>query len=56
VTNDIAAPHLRHYAIHQMQVRAADGARRHLDNGVAGMFNFWIRNSVAANVAFAMPA
>jgi hypothetical protein len=42
VTEDVAALHRRHQAIHQMKVRAADRAARHLDDDVARLLDFRI--------------
>jgi hypothetical protein len=49
----IAFLHKRNVTVHQMQVRAADRAGGHLDDGVPPVFDLGIRNVVAADVALA---
>jgi hypothetical protein len=56
VPEDVAAFHRRHQAIHQMQVRTADRATRHLDDDVATILDFGIGDAIAANVVRAVPA
>ena len=55
VAEDVAALHLRDDAVEDVQVGAADGAGRHLDDGVARMLDFGIRHALAAHVALAVP-
>src|SRR3984957_11074364 len=56
VPEDIAALHRRHQAIHQMKVRAADRAARHLDDDISTVLDFRVGNLVAANIVRAVPA
>ena len=56
VAEHVAGLHGRHLAVHQVEVRAADGAGRHLDDDVAGILDLRIGNRVAADVALAVPA
>jgi hypothetical protein len=56
VSKDVAALHRGHEAIHQVKVRTADGAARHLDNDISTILDLRIGNAVAANIVRAMPA
>jgi hypothetical protein len=56
VTHDIAVLHAGHVAVVEMQVGAADRATRHLDDGVARMFDLGIWNLIATDVLRAVPA
>jgi hypothetical protein len=55
MTEHIAAFHLGHDAIEQMQVRSVDPACGHFYNGIARMLDRRIRHAFAPDVAFAMP-
>jgi hypothetical protein len=56
MAEDVAALHGRLIAVKKMEVRAADGTRGDLDDGVAGMLDLRIRNRVNLDVAFSVPA
>ncbi len=51
----VAPLHARHHAIIEMQVRTADGAGGHLDDGIAAMLDLGVGHMLAAHVALAMP-
>src|SRR5208283_5136536 len=51
----VAALHLRHDAVVDVQVGAADRAGRDLDDRVAAVLDFGVGNAFAADVALAMP-
>ena len=55
MAEDVALFHRGHDAVEQMQVRAADGAGRHLDDGIASVLDLGIRHGLAANVVLAVP-
>ena len=55
VSHDVAGQHRRDEVVEQVQVRAADGAARHLDDGVARLLDFGISDGVAADVFLAVP-
>ena len=55
VAHDVAGQHRRDEVVEQMQVRAADGAARHLDDGVARLLDLGISDGVAADVFLAVP-
>src|ERR1700694_144464 len=55
MAENVALFHRRHDAVEQMQVRAADRAGRHLDDGIATILNFGIRHGLAADVVLAVP-
>jgi hypothetical protein len=44
-----------HEVVEQMQVRAADSATRHPDDGIAIFLDPWIGNLIAPDVGRAMP-
>jgi hypothetical protein len=56
MAHHVAAFHARDDAAVDMQIRAADRARRHLDDGVARVFDFRIGNFIATDIGFAMPS
>ena len=56
MAQDVAALHRRLIAVEKVEIGAADRAGRDLDDRVARMFNFWVRNGVHADVALSMPA
>src|SRR5688572_29762716 len=56
MADDVALFHGRNDAIEQVQVRSADGAGRHLDDGVARVFDLRIHHRVVADVALTVPA
>ena len=56
MAEDVAAFHRGNDAAIDVQIGAADGAGGHLDDGVARMLDFRIRNFLAADVAFAVPS
>jgi len=56
VAENVAALHRWLIAVEQVQIRAADGAGRNLDDGVPRILDLRIRNRIDANVAFSMPA
>ena len=56
VAHDVARLHAGHEAVVEVQVRAADRAARHLDDGVAGVLDLRIGHRVVADVLFAVPA
>ena len=56
VAHHVAGLHVRHEAAHQMQVRAADGAARDLDDGVAAILDLRVGDGFAANIFLAVPA
>src|SRR4051794_34304080 len=53
---DVPLLHEGNVAVHQMKVRAADGASSHFDDGIPTVFDLWIRNAIAADVPFTVPA
>jgi hypothetical protein len=55
MADDVARLHLRDKAAVNMQVRAADRAGGHLDDGVLRMLDLGIGDFFAANVGFAVP-
>src|SRR5271166_6662068 len=55
MAKDIAAFHGRNDPAINVQVGAAYGARGHLDYCIAAVFDLWIRDLFATDVAFAMP-
>jgi hypothetical protein len=55
VAKYVALFHEADVTVHQVQVRTADGARRHLDDGVAPVFDLGIRNVVAADIVLVVP-
>ena len=55
VSHDVAGQHRRDEVVEQVQVRAADGAARHLDDGVARLLDLRVRDGVAADVFLAVP-
>src|SRR5437879_1265541 len=55
VTEHVPAFHLGDDAVENVQVRAAYGASRHLDDGVSPVLNRRIGNALAADVALAVP-
>ena len=55
VAHDVAGHHGRDEVVKEMQVGAADGAARHLDDGVAGFLDLRIGDRVVANIFFAVP-
>jgi hypothetical protein len=56
VAHDVALLHARHEAVEEVQVGAADGAGRDLDDGVAAVLDLRVRDGVAADVLLAVPA
>ena len=56
VPEDVAALHRRHQAIHQMKVRTADRAARHLDDHIPSVLDFRVGDVIAANIVRAVPA
>jgi hypothetical protein len=55
VAHDVAGQHHEDEVVIEVQVRAADGAARYPDDRVAVVLDLGVRNSVAANVFFAVP-
>ena len=55
VSHDVAGQHGRDEVMEQMKVRAADGAARHLDDGVARILDLGVGDGVAADVFLAVP-
>ena len=55
VAHDVAGQHAGNEVVEEMQVRAADGAARHLDDGVARILDLGIGDGVAADVFLAVP-
>lgn len=55
VAHDVAGQHARNVIVEEMQVGAADGAARDLDDGVARVLDFRIGDGVAPDVLLAMP-
>jgi hypothetical protein len=55
VADHIAALHLRNDAVEDVEVGAAYGAGRHLDDGVARMLDFRVGDRFAADVVLAVP-
>jgi hypothetical protein len=55
MTENVAAFHAGDDASINVEVRAAYGAGRYFDDGVARMFDAGIVNGFAANVAFPVP-
>jgi hypothetical protein len=55
MAEDISLLHGRLVAVQEVQVRAADCARRYLEDCIAGMLDPGIRDGVHANVALTMP-
>jgi hypothetical protein len=51
VTEHISRFHLGDKATHEMQVGTTDGAGGHFKNRVTPVFDLWIWNFIAANVA-----
>jgi hypothetical protein len=56
MTEDIAALHRRLVTVKQMKVGTADRAGSDLDDRVARMLNFRVRNRVYPDVTFSVPA
>jgi hypothetical protein len=56
VPEDVAALHRRHQAIHEMKVRTADRAARHLDDDISAVLDFRVGDVIAANIIRAVPA
>jgi hypothetical protein len=56
VAYDVAGLHAWHEAVVEMQIGTANRAARHLDDGVARVLDLRIRNSVATDVLFPVPA
>jgi hypothetical protein len=56
VTHDVTGLHARHEAVIEMKVRAADGAARHLDDGIPRLLDLRVGDRVAADVGLAVPA
>jgi hypothetical protein len=56
VIDDIAFLHLGDHTIVDVQIRAADGAGRNLDDGITRMQDLGIAHRLVAHVAFAMRA
>ena len=56
VPEDVATLHRGHEAIHQVKVRTADRAARHLDDDVSTILDFRIGDAIAANIVRAVPA
>jgi hypothetical protein len=52
----VTAFHFRYDTVEEMKIRPANSAGGHLDNGIARCFDLRIRNGIASDVAFAMPA
>jgi hypothetical protein len=48
--------HCRHVAVEEVQVGAADGAGRHLDDDVAIVLDRRVWHAVAPDIALAVPA
>jgi hypothetical protein len=56
MAKDVAAFHGRNNPAINVQVRAADGTPRHLDNRIAALFDFRIWHFLTADVALAVPS
>jgi hypothetical protein len=56
VAHDVAGFHTRNKRIVEVQVGAADRGARDLDDGIARMLDPRVRDTVAANILFAVPA
>jgi hypothetical protein len=56
VSEDVAALHRRHQVTHQVKVRTADRAARHLDDHISTILGLRIGDAVAANIVRPMPA
>jgi hypothetical protein len=56
MAHDVAAHHARDEAVEEVQVGAADRARRHFDDRVARILDLRVGNGVAADVLLAVPA
>jgi len=54
VPQDVAGQHRWDEVVEQVQVRAADGAARHLDDGVARLLDLRVRDGVAADIFLAV--
>src|SRR5215203_3686714 len=55
MAEDIAALHLGNDAVKDMKVGTADGASRHLNDGIARMLDFGIRHCLTAQIILAVP-
>ncbi len=55
VAHDVAAMHVGHDAIIEVEIRAADGAGRHFNDCVAAVLDFWIGDTLTANVVLSVP-
>jgi hypothetical protein len=56
MAKDIAAFHGRNNPAIDVQVGAAYGAGSYLNNRISPVFDLWIRNFFATDVAFAVPS
>ena len=50
----VARFHAGNNAVKDMQIRAANGARGHLDDHVPGVLDNRVRNRIAADIVFTM--
>ena len=55
VAHDVAGQHRGDEVVEEVQVRAADGAARHLDDGIARVLDLGVGDGVVADVFFAVP-
>jgi hypothetical protein len=55
VAEHISLFHRGNDAVVDVKIGAANGARRHLDDGITRVLYLWIRHGLATHVAFAMP-
>ncbi len=55
MAQDVALFHARHDPVEEVEVGAADGAGRDLDDGVAIVLDLGVGNALAADVVFAVP-
>ena len=56
MTDDVTRLHLGNHTVENVEVRAADRASSHSDDGIPRCFDLWIGHCFAADVALPMPA